>query len=220
MVLFSGKCQHGQVGPTCLDCYRLALADAQDELKAKELQIERLKKHESELLTRKFDLETSLGIKTNEAAIAERLNQELEDKGKTWICPKDYQAALRLNSERGNLVAALLEMLEPLPMNWQESRTLVHAKRVVAELIESEKQSCEHEWNWPDGKTSMPQVPFCRKCNVMNATEVSTSEKRKDEGCDHDCGQDHKRVVSGPKCGACDQVIEGEPYCHACYIET
>lgn len=38
MVLFAGKCQHGAVGPTCIECYRLALADAQDELKAKELQ--------------------------------------------------------------------------------------------------------------------------------------------------------------------------------------
>lgn len=29
MVLFAGKCQHGLVGPTCIECYRLALADAQ-----------------------------------------------------------------------------------------------------------------------------------------------------------------------------------------------
>lgn len=29
MVLFVGKCQHGLVGPTCIECYRLALADAQ-----------------------------------------------------------------------------------------------------------------------------------------------------------------------------------------------
>lgn len=34
MVLIAGKCQHGSFGIDCIECYRLALADAQDEIKA------------------------------------------------------------------------------------------------------------------------------------------------------------------------------------------
>lgn len=38
MAVFIGKCQHGQVSIGCIECYRLALGDSQDKVKALELQ--------------------------------------------------------------------------------------------------------------------------------------------------------------------------------------
>src|SRR5258708_3904118 len=63
MVLFAAKCQHGQVGPTCIECYRLALGDEQDKTRELQLQVSDLQKKLVEALCRcgpRTEVNTSL----------------------------------------------------------------------------------------------------------------------------------------------------------------
>lgn len=75
---------------------RASLKEAEGQRDAALLQIDELKK----------EVESRRCVKHKNAEPISACLQCLEDKGKTWICPEDYQAALRLVASMKNVVDA------------------------------------------------------------------------------------------------------------------
>lgn len=109
-----------------IDKSNAALLDAchlKDERDAALLRVEQLQKSESDLLTKKFDLDTEVTKQANRAFIAERLNSEMLKRVEEFKCSAKAEECTARHFGYNLAIDDVLEILrEPLKRNDEDPR--------------------------------------------------------------------------------------------------